>query len=237
MEKMIKSRRQKKIVLFVIFSAAILISLKFLSDFKMPSPLVYLVPDTYVGPVFVFFGQKDGIELKTDPLGKSVTVPDNGIIKIKQPMASVVGESNSGRQNIYFIRVSKNGGRKAIKIVSNTQRDNDGELFEVYYDEQGKGHKFLIDKNSKPFYYFSEDEKNEKMIFAHEGCQNQLFIPDNSPNMEPPDCGKFLVMSPNQFLIKPDWVWEDLQHPYSSIDQLIQEADEIKKRKSELIKQ
>ena len=202
----------------------------------MPSPLVYLVPDTYVGPVFVFFGQKDGIELQTDPLGKSVTVPDNGIIKIKQPMASAVGESNSGRQNIYFIRVSKNGDRKVIKIVSNTQRDNDGELFEVYYDEQGKGHKFLIDKSSKPFYYFSEHEKNEKMIFAHEGCQNQLFIPDNSPNMEPPDCGKFLVMSPNQFLSKPDWVWEDLQHPYSSIDQLIQEANRVKKMKEKFIK-
>lgn len=236
MEKMTNDTRHKKIVLFVFFFAFIAISFKFFSDFKMISPLVYLVPDTYVGPVFVFFGQKDGIELTTDPLGKSVTVPDNGIIKIKEPIGRVVGERENGPQNIYFVRISKNGDRKIIKIVGNTERDNDGELFDVYYDEQGKGHKFLIGKNPKPFYYFSEHDKNEKMIFSHEGCQNQLFIPDNSPNMEPPDCGKFLVMSPNEFLIKPDWMWENLQHPYSSIDQLIQQADEVKQMKAKLIK-
>jgi hypothetical protein len=140
----------------------------------------------------------------------------------------VVGSNNSGVQNIYWVRVSKTGARKIIKIVSNLQRDNEGNFFSLYYDEQGKGHKFPMDENSKPFYYFSEQERNEKMIFAHEGCNNQRFIPRNNANMEPPDCGKFLVMSPNEFLVKPNWIWRDLQHPYLSIDQLAQELDEIK---------
>lgn len=197
----------------------------------MPPPIVYLIPDTYFGPVFVFFGQKDGVELNTDPLGKSVTVPDNGVVKIKESISTVVGE-RTNNQNIYFIRVSKNGYRKNIKVVSNTQIDNEGRYFDVYYDEQGKGHKFAVDKSSKPFYYFSEKEKEEKMIFSHDGCQNQLFTPDDKTNMEPPECGKFLVISPNEFLIKPNWIWEDLQHPYSSIDQLIQQADEVKEMKA-----
>lgn len=234
MEKIINKKKYKKIIFFVFFSAIIVFLLKFFLDAKMPVPFVYLIPETYVGPVFVFFGQKDGIELTPDPLGKSVTVPDNGVIKIRDPVDNVVGKKNSGTQNIYWVRVSKTGERKIIKIVSNLQRDKDGEFFSLYYDEQGKGHRFPINESSKPFYYFSEHEKNEKMIFAHEGCKNQEFIPDNAPSAERPDCGKFLVLSPNEFLVKPDWMWEDLQHPFSSIDQLILEANEVKKIKERL---
>lgn len=58
--------------LYVFFLILIIFSIIFFIKNKnstMPPPLVYLIPEEYFGPVFVFFGQKDGVDMSPDPLG------------------------------------------------------------------------------------------------------------------------------------------------------------------------
>ena len=82
--------------------------------------LVYLIPEDYFGPVFVFFGQKDGVELLPDPLGHSVSVPENGVIKIKEDVDSALPKQNPAYQNVYWVSVSKSGARKKMIFNENT---------------------------------------------------------------------------------------------------------------------
>jgi hypothetical protein len=132
---------------------------KLYKEITMPPPLVYLIPESYLGPVFAFFDQKDGVDVQPDPLGNSVWVPENGVVKIKQKVGEVVGESREGYRATYVISVTKDGNRKILKFNGNTQRDENGEWVNFYFDENSKLHKFPVNKSKGPFYFFSEDQK------------------------------------------------------------------------------
>jgi hypothetical protein len=57
---------------------------------SMNKPLVYLIPEENIGPVFVFFGQSDGLDSLPDPLGNAVIVPANGVIKLKASATALI---------------------------------------------------------------------------------------------------------------------------------------------------
>jgi hypothetical protein len=67
----------------------------------MPRPLVYLVPVNYRGPIFVLFGQEHGIETQPDPLGRAVTIPENGIVLLRGKVDEIIAEDSEGNRNIY----------------------------------------------------------------------------------------------------------------------------------------
>ena len=46
-------------------------------------PLIYVIPDSYVGPAVALFNQPDGIEPVQTKDGLEVRVPENGIVKIR----------------------------------------------------------------------------------------------------------------------------------------------------------
>lgn len=194
-------------------------------------PLVYLVPADYFGPVFVFFGQKDGVDLLPDPLGLAVLIPENGVVKIKNEIGLILDKKRPDYQNMYWISLSENGTRKKMIINENTMQDSDGSTYEVYYDEDGKPHKHP--SGSGKFEYFSEKQKSETMIFGNGGCGRDNFIPENDSTSKSPVCGRFLVISPNAYLGLPKWMWEDAHHSYASIQQLVEEFnDRLKEKKS-----
>lgn len=198
-------------------------------DITMPPPLVFLIPDDYFGPVFFFFGQPDGQDVQHDPLGNAVAIPANGILKIKAKVGDVMGNSREGYRATWMVAVSKHGERKVMKLHGDTRQDENGEWLSFYADENTHLHKFpaATEENKKPrFYYFTEQERKETMVFEHGGCAHQEFIPDNDPTAKTPACGKFLVVSPNQYLKLPDFMWEEFAHPFSSIDDLIKQANE-----------
>ena len=201
----------------------------------MPPPLVFLIPDTYFGPVFFFFGQPDGVDLQRDPLGNAVRVPENGVVKIKASVHDAMGQSSEHHWATYMVSVAKDGTRKVMIVNGDTYRDDNGELMNLYSDENSRLHdKFPSSKAKGAFYYFTEAQKNEYMVFNHQGCPNQIFAPHIDEVMTGkmtadeagvPACGKFLVVSPNQFLSLPDFMWDDLDHAYESIQQFVDQAN------------
>ena len=190
----------------------------------LPPPLVFLIPDTYFGPVFFFFGQPDGVDLQPDPLGNAVRVPENGVVKLKARAKDVVTRSTKDYRSEYMISVAKDGTRKVMILNGNTYRDENGEMMDFYHDENSRLHKFPANNPKDSFYYFTEAQKNERMVFGHDGCAHQ-FGDDNDPPEKAIACGKFLVVSPNQFLTLPKFMWDDLQHAYESIQQFVDEAN------------
>lgn len=208
-------------------------------EITMPPPLVYLIPEDYFGPVFVFFGQKDGVDLQPDPLGMAVTVPENGVVKIKASVDDVLPEPSEGHRNLYWVAVAKTGTRRILKVSAKAIQDFEGRWFNIYYDEQGLPHKhqaeFQIGERH-PFYYFSEKERDENMIFGHGGCKHQNFTAKDEINDESPSCGKFLVISPNVYLTMPRWLWENTGRQYTSIGEFIEEANRRLLQKKEFYK-
>lgn len=229
MEKMIKILKNFK---YLISFILIVIFISYSSIKNKGSemlPLVYLIPEDYFGPVFVLFGQKDGVEMMPDPLGQAVLVPENGIIKIKKHVDSILEEKKPKYQNMYWISVSKDGIRKNMIINENTMKDADWKSYEVYYDENGIAHKNFT--GNKKFHYFSEKQKTQNMIFGHGGCGQNNFMSENDSTGEPPACGMFLVISPNAYMNLPKWMWGGAHHHYPSVQKLVEESDERLKKK------
>lgn len=224
MEKIIKNSKKIKYLFALTLAIIFMIFLSIRNKGNEMPPLVYLIPEDYFGPVFVFFGQKDGVEMLPDPLGQAVLIPENGVVKIKKSMDLILPRKKPDYQNIYWISISKDGTRKKMVINENSKQDNEGNYYEVYYDENGVPHKHP--SGNGKFDYFSEKQKKENMIFGHGGCGPNNFVPDNDSNAKSPECGRFLVISPNAYLDLPKWMWEDAHHPYASIQQLVEEFDE-----------
>lgn len=230
MDKILKFRKMPIYIFLIFFTASISIFIAFekKSAQALP-PLVHLIPEGYFGPVFVLFGQKDGVEMMPDPLGQAVLVPENGIIKIKKDVDSILDEKKPDYQNMFWVSISKNGTRKKMIVNLNTMKDENWKSYEVYYDENGTPHKNYI--TSENFHYFSEKQKDEKMIFGHGECGQDNFRPENDKITKSPACGIFLIISPNAYLNLPDWMWMDAHHQYSSVQQLVEESNQRLKKK------
>jgi hypothetical protein len=196
-------------------------------EITMPPPLVFLIPDEYFGPVFFLFGQPDGVDVQRDPLGNAVRVPENGIVKLKDRSGHLVGESSESHRAVYMVSVSKTGERKILKESIGQQQNDDGSWWAGYIDENGKVNKFPFDRATKKVpsvFLFPVSTRDEKMVLQHDICANQFREPDDPPE-KVTACGKFLVVSPNQFVNSPDFMWDKLQHNFYSVSQLVDEAN------------
>lgn len=193
----------------------------------MPPPLVFLIPAEYFGPVFFFFGQPDGVDVRPDPLGQAVTIPVNGVLKIKRSFDDLVPSFNDAKKPpLFWVSLDKQGNRKLLKYNSGSWQDTDGKWFDSYLDENSKLNKFPAIDGKHPYYYYGESVRDELMVFENTGCAHQEFTAKDDPKAKAPACGKFLVLSPNQYLKKPDFLWEEFAHRFSSIDALTQQANE-----------
>ncbi len=211
-------------------------------EITMPPPLVYLIPEEYFGPVFVFFGQPDGVDVQPDPLGQSVWVPENGVVKLKAATGVVMGTSSETHRATYMVSVSKTGERKVLKMFVSAYKRPDESWWWGYLGEKLDLHQFQIQGDWKEFSFVPKHLLDERMVFNHDGCRHQGFTPHVREVMEgkmsgkeagTPACGKFLVVTPNQYWKLPDWMWEDAQRPYGSIQEFVDEANERVKKKKE----
>ena len=93
----------------------------------------------------------------------------------------------------------------------------------------------MADKKSypkDPFYCFTNAQKNERMVFNHDGCAHQQFAPTDS-GVKPPASAKFLIATSNELVALPDFMWEDAQRYYGSLQEFVDEANERVKKKKE----
>jgi hypothetical protein len=219
-------------------------------ELTMPPIFVYLLPEDFIGLVYVFFDQKDGVSPKPDPLGQAVQVPDNGVVKLAGSVDQLLRPVRFDKRPEAMVMVAKNGSRRILKMFAGPFPNEDNEAFwEGYIDENDQLHKFDIHiiNNPKPvdekrFYYMSNALMNERMVFSKDGCSHQAFVKNpgkiRSGEADPmevgvPSCAKFLIASPKEFLEMPDWLWrEPSRQLYESIDEFTQEANEhlIKKK-------
>ena len=202
------------------------------NEYTMPPPLVYLIPEDYFGPVFVFFGQADGVELIPDPLGHAVKVPENGLVKLRaRSDEAVPSKKGATKQGLFWIAVSKDGGRRNFMVAGPVERNETGELTRYFADANSKTLAFPVKEGQPKFYFFTEAQKNERMIFEHGGCKHQGFISEKESKSKEPSCGKFLVMSPNDVTKKPYWLWDRLDGEYTSIQELEKDLNEVVEKK------
>lgn len=54
---------------------------------------------------------------------------------------------------------------------------------------------------------------------------------ENGSTAEPPACGMFLFISPNAYMNLPKWTWAGAHNHYPSIQKLVEESDEMLKKK------
>jgi nuclear transport factor 2 (NTF2) superfamily protein len=205
----------------------------------MPPPLVILIPDTYFGPVFFLFGQPDGVALERDPLGNAVHVPRNGIVKIKDRVENALRSTsvwNSDEQRgLYMVSISASGSRKILKIDMGIQQDDDGSWWTGYLDETWTFHKIPFNHDTETrssVFLLPESIRSEQLVMAQDTCTHQFGDYDD-PKEKVTACGKFLVASPIQYEKMPNFMWEQLQHHFASVGQLVDEANTtaIEKRK------
>ncbi len=149
-------------------------------------PLVYLMPADFMGPVFVFFGQKDGVDVIPDPLGNALVVPRNGVVKLKGTVDGVISSDRSAR-NLYWVSLSKKDERKVLWIVNALRKDDDGEWIYSYFDESGKLHEAKGPSPGGWFEHIPESRRNDRMVMSNGGCKHQRFAAWKAPDARSPD--------------------------------------------------
>lgn len=243
--------RSRRIIAAFLAAAAVWGVHRIYKEVTMPPVFVYLIPEGFVGPVFVFFGQKEGVEPQPDSLGQAVSVPENGVLKLRASPRELIRSASDEARSELHVMVAKDGSRRIMKMFTGPHPSEDGELFwEGYMDEADQLHKYPVDyiNNNQPpkltkFHYFSAAQLEERMIFNQTGCRHQGFVPEvgkvaagemDADAVGVPDCGKFLVASPNQLLTGPHWLWKDTERMYTSIDEFVADANELVKKKRQL---
>lgn len=208
----------------------------------MPPPLVYLIPENYFGPIFVFFDQKDGKELMADPLGQAVAVPENGLIKLRAKAEDVMGKNSDTHRAEYWVAVGKDGARRVLGVFgTQTWKDENGQWWLPYMDEKMQLSRFYYDPEKNVGADFIPDAlKNRPAVFARQACGHQAFSPRaaefrsgkiSGKEAGVPACGKFLIATPAQRYAFPDWMWDDLRFTYTSIEQLEADLNKVLERK------
>lgn len=149
----------------------------------MKPPVVFLIPENFIGPVFVVFDQEDGQDLKTDPLGLSLTVPENGLIKVKASKNEVLTRGmNYDKRNVYWITLNKDGQRTNMPYHSNFRTDYEKRLNWFWYiDTNNKAKQIVLDeniyskKNDKDFYYFDQEQLSLKTVYSWDTCRMDIW--------------------------------------------------------------
>ncbi|WP_260464098.1 hypothetical protein [Burkholderia sp. Bp8963] len=220
-------------------------------------PLIFLIPSDYFGPVVALFDQKDGVDLVSAKDGFEVSVPENGVIRIKGHRTFDRGGSYPG-SSIVFMLVDKDGRRRPMKEAINPwqeyDKDDNAHWVVGIRDVQGNLRKFpLSPADGFIFDDFPEAEKHEKMIMWHDSCRDRVFNPDfvayqsgekTAKELNIPPCAEFVVGSVDHVRTWPEWMFLrgkgkqeklKIRNPaYESIQELVDEANARVARKKTL---
>lgn len=178
----------KKIILFIVCALVTFVFIAKLIDFgknPMKKPIVFLIPENFIGPVFVVFDQKDGQELKTDPLGLSLNVPQNGLVKVKASKDDVLTKGmNYDKRNVYWI-THKDGDRINIPYLGGGGRDYEKEVdWSWYIDTHSTVKKIIYDRkiypqnNDTQSYFFTKTQAKTKTIYEWNMCRAEIWRSD-----------------------------------------------------------
>lgn len=171
------------LVICLLVGLIIVIKLIHYGKDAMKPPVVFLIPENFIGPVFVVFDQEDGQNLKNDPLGMSLTVPENGLIKVKASKNEVLTRGmNYDKRNVYWIIVTKDGQRINMPYHSNVRTDYEKGLNWFWYiDQNNQAKQIVLDEklypktNDKDFYYFNQEQLKLKTAFSWDSCDAYIW--------------------------------------------------------------
>ncbi|KWF68425.1 hypothetical protein NUV25_11815 [Burkholderia pseudomultivorans] len=218
-------------------------------------PLIYVIPESYVGPVVALFDQPDGVEPVHTQDGLEVRVPENGIVKIRGNPK--LGHSRAfPKSTVVFEREKGDGSREVLQEAIDPWQDydqNDNPHWKVgIRDAQGNLRTIAVSDQKQGFVFddFPDADKNKVMIFWHESCQDRVFGPESeaylageksAEDLHVPPCGEFVVGAFNHIRDWPEWMFlrgkgkqekSGIRNPtYSSIQELVDEANARAARK------
>lgn len=183
--KKINLSKKKLIILIVCFLVSLIIITKLIDCGRniMKQPVVFLIPENFIGPVFVVFDQVDGQDLKTDPLGLSLTVPENGLIKVKASQNEILTKGmNYDKRNVYWIMLTKNGQRINMSYQGGGGYDYDKEVFWTWYIDINNNAKQMIfdpklypKTNDYELYHLTKDQVQRRTIYAWNTCNTTIW--------------------------------------------------------------
>ena len=149
----------------------------------MKPPVVFLIPEQFIGPVFVVFDQVDGQELKLDPLGVSLTVPENGLIKVKASKNEVLTKGiNYDKRNVYWISLNKDGQRMNMPYFFGGGRDYNREVsWSWYIDINNRPSQMIFDPklypktNDPQSYFLTKDQAKLKTVYYWDTSRAEIW--------------------------------------------------------------
>ncbi|WP_244272803.1 hypothetical protein [Burkholderia lata] len=232
-------------MLVVVLLAAIVFGL----DRSRRMPLIYVIPEGYVGPVVALFDQRDGVEPLHAKDGLEVRVPANGIVKIKGNPK--LGHSEAfPKSTVVFELEKRDGSREVLQEAINPWQDydrNDDPHWKVgIRDAQGNLRTIAVSDRKDGFVFddFPESDRSRVMVFWHESCQDRVFGPESdaylageksAEELHVPPCGEFVVGAFDHIRQWPEWMFlrgkgkqekSGVRNPtYSSIQELVDEAN------------
>ena len=233
----------------LLLALAVLAAIGFGVDRSRRIPLIYVIPESYTGPVVVLFDQPDGIEPVRAEDGLELRVPENGIIKVNGN--PVLGHSKAFPKSTVVFELDKHdGSREILSEAINPWQDydkGDNAHWNVgIRDAQGNLRVIQVSDKKDGFVFddFPETDKSRRMIFWHESCQDRVFSPDwkaytsgekTAEELHVPPCGEFVVGTVNHIRQWPEWMFLrgrgkqeklGISNPvYTSIQQLVDEAN------------
>lgn len=170
-----KINKKNFLILFICLLVSFLAITKFIpywTDTMKPA-VVFLVPEQFIGPVFVVFDQEDGQDLKSDPLGVSIVVPENGLIKVKASKREVLTRGmNYDKRNVYWITLTKDGKRTNMPYQGGGGRDYDQEVdWSWHIDTNNNSKQVIFDPklypktNDSNSYFLTKDQAKLKTVY------------------------------------------------------------------------
>lgn len=173
--KKINLNKKKPIIFIACLLAGLVIAIKLIHFGKdaMKPPVVFLIPENFIGPVFVVFDQKDGQDLKADPLGVSLTVPENGLIKVKASKSETLTKGiNYTKRNVYWITLTKDRQRLNMPYLGGGGRDYDKEVnWSWYIDTHNQAKQMVFDPklypktNNPDSYFLTKEQAQLKTVY------------------------------------------------------------------------
>lgn len=167
--------RKKLIILIICLFVGLIVIAKLinLGRDSMKPPIVFLIPENFIGPVFVVFDQDDGQDLKTDPLGVSLTVPESGLIKVKASKSDVLTRGmNYDKRNVYWLTITKEGQRINMPYFGGGGHDYDKEVnWSWYIDTNNQAKQIIFDPklypktNDPDSYFLTKEQAKLKTVY------------------------------------------------------------------------
>ncbi len=184
--------RKKLIILIICVFVGLVVIAKLinLGRDSMKPPIVFLIPENFIGPVFVVFDQDDGQDLKTDPLGVSLTVPESGLIKVKASKNDVLTRGmNYDKRNVYWITITKEGQRINMPYFGGGGYDYDKEVnWSWYIDTNNQAKQIIFDPklypktNDPDSYFLTKEQARLKTVYYWDTCRADIW--KNSAELE-----------------------------------------------------